>query len=255
MRLVRSLLFIYVCLGVYAVFFSEGMIFRPQPASYRDDSSILKLTVDGGGQISARYLPNPTAKYTILYSHGNAEDLGDISSVLELLHQSGFAVLSYDYSGYGTSPGRPTEQAAYKNIEAAYRYLVHVAKISPSRIIVHGRSVGGGPSVELATQYPVGGLILESTFVSTFRVMTTIPILPFDRFANLSKLPRVQCPVLVIHGTQDEAIPLWHGEALLAAAPGRKQAVWVQGAGHNDLIMVAGDRYTQTIRNWANTLE
>lgn len=88
---------VYLGFGIFVAFFSEGLIFQPQAPGYRDDSSILKLTSADGARISAKYLPNPTAKYTILYSHGNAEDIGDDAPLFERLRNAGFAVFAYDY--------------------------------------------------------------------------------------------------------------------------------------------------------------
>ena len=108
-------------------------------------------------------------------------------------------------------------------------------------------TVGGGSAVELATQHPVGGLILESTFTSAFRVVVPFPILPFDKFSNLDKLRKVHCPVLVMHGQADQTIPIQHGQRLYEAAPEPKMSLWVAEAGHNDFAWVAGERYQQTL--------
>lgn len=253
-RLARSLIFIYIAIGLWAYFFSNSLIFQPQPASYSDHSQILKLTSANGVKISAIYLANKSAKYTILYSHGNAEDLGDILPVLQEIQNMGFTVFAYDYQGYGTSAGQPSVAKSYQDIDAAYTYLTDRLGILPDRIIVYGRSVGGGPSVDLAVRQPVAGLILESTFVSAFRALTQVPIYPFDRFANLSKINQVNCPVLVIHGREDRVVRFWHGQALYAAAREPKSFLWVDGAGHNEVMWVAGDRYSQALKDFAQLL-
>ncbi len=254
-RLVRSLLFVYVSIGIYGYFFSERMIFIPQPSSYSQLPGLLTLTSANEKQIAAVYLANPQADYTILYSHGNAEDLGDVLPVLTQFQNIGFSVLSFDYQGYGISEGNPTERRAVQDMEAAYFYLTETLKIPPERIIVYGRSVGGGPALELAARYPVGGLVVESSFTSIFRTVTRIPIYPVDKFNNIRNIQRVNSPVLVIHGTEDEVIPFWHGEALFVAAPEPKQALWVEGAGHNDLIWVAGDRHSGALLGFVGLLE
>ena len=257
LRVGRSLLLVGLVVYGYLLwlgwFQSERMIFLPRPASYRDGDAILKLTTSDGLQISAVYLPNPAAAYTLLYSHGNAEDLGDILPRLVHLQQAGFAVLAYDYRGYGTSEGIPSEAGAYKDIEAAYTYLV-AQGILPEQILVYGRSVGGGPSVYLAAQKPVGGVILESTFVTAFRVLTRIPLLPFDRFDNLSRIAKIDCPLLILHGTQDRLIPFWHAEALYQAARDPKRLVPIEGADHNNLLQVARERYVTILHQFVAEL-
>ena len=254
-RMIRFLIILYLAVGVWAYFYSEGLIFIPQPSSYQLTPEFLTLKTEPGVNITALYLPNPKAKYTILYSHGNAEDLGDIRIVLELLRQMGFAVFSYDYPGYGISTGKPSEQGAYQAIDAAYDYLTQQLKISPNQIIVYGRSVGGGPSVDLASRKPVAGLILESTFISTFRVKIDLPLYPFDKFANLSKIPLVKAPVLVIHGTVDQVIPFSHGQRLFAAVNTPKLSFWVTGADHNDVSEVAGDRYEHILKEFIQIIK
>jgi hypothetical protein len=254
-RLVGSVLFIYGFFALYVYFRADSMIFLPQPASYQDSSHILKIPVTNGEKISAFYWPNRQAKYTLLYIHGNAEDLGRIEPTLERLFQQGFSIFAYDYRGYGTSDGQPSEQAAYQDAEAAYSYLTQQLQVPPDRIILYGRSVGGGSAVELATRHSCAGLILESTFTSTFRVVVPFPLLPFDKFTNLAKIPQVRCPVLVMHGEADSIIPFQHGQRLYEAAPDPKLSLWVEGADHNDFVEVAGDRYWATLKAFEQMLE
>jgi fermentation-respiration switch protein FrsA (DUF1100 family) len=251
-RLLKSITFIYLFFAMYVYLRADSMIFLPQPSSYQDTEQIFKLNSGGETKISAVYLVNPTAKYTILYAHGNAEDLGEIKQYLEQLRDLGFNVLSYDYRGYGTSEGTPTENHAYQDIDAAYNYLIKDLKILPKNIIVFGRSVGGGSAVDLAARQPIGGLILESTFTSAFQVVVPIKLLPFDKFNNLQKIKKVRCPVLIIHGQADEIIPVTHGQKLYETAPSPKLSLWVENASHNDVFFVAGQRYKNILREFAN---
>ncbi|MGA2648317.1 MAG: alpha/beta hydrolase [Candidatus Sulfotelmatobacter sp.] len=242
---------IYLIALLVAVFFSERLIFQPQQAGYRDNAAILKLTSSDGAKISATYLPNPDATFTVLFSHGNAEDIGDDEPLLERIRAAGFAVLAYDYQGYGTSEGKPTERHAYDDEDAAYNFLVQTMHIQPTKIIALGRSVGSGPAAELASRRPVAGLILESAFTSAFRVMTRVSVFPFDRFDNLPKVKKVHRPVLIIHGTQDSVINVVHGRELFAAANEPKQALWVEGANHNDVAFVGGALYSDALKAFA----
>ncbi len=254
-RMISSLIFIYAFFAIYVYFRADSMIFLPQPSSYQNSQKILHLTSADKTKISAIYLSNPTAKYTILYAHGNAEDLGNIQEVLEQLHTLGFSVLAYDYRGYGTSEGTPTENHAYQDIDTAYNHLTQELKTPPQQIIVFGRSVGGGSAVDLAARKPVGGLVMESTFISTFRVILPVPILPFDKFANIHKIKQVKCPVLVIHGNLDEVVPFSHGQKLFAAVKSPKLSLWVEGANHNDLVWVAGKKYGQILQDFVKLVE
>lgn len=251
----RSVLFVYAVFALFVYFRADSMIFLPQPPTYRDDDSVLKIPVNDTEHISARYLPNAEATYTLLYIHGNAEDLGDIAPLMQQLYQWGYGVFAYDYRGYGTSDGTPSEKHAYQDAAAAYQYLTQQLMIPGDRIIVYGRSVGGGSAVDLATRYPVAGLVLESTFISAFRVIAPIPLLPFDKFHNRSKLVQVQCPVLVMHGQADTIIPFSHGQALFETAPEPKLSLWVEQAGHNDFPQAAGKRLRQAIANLVDLIQ
>ncbi|MBD2014764.1 alpha/beta hydrolase [Microcoleus sp. FACHB-53] len=250
-RLIRSLIFIYTFFCLYVFFFADGKIFLPQPSSYSDTSDILKVTTHDQIQLSAVYLPNPASQYTIVYIHGNAEDLGDIQPVLQSLQKIGFSVFAYDYRGYGTSEGKPSERHAYRDIETVYNYLIQQLGVPAQKIIAFGRSVGGGSAVDLASRQPLAGLIMESSFTSAFRVVIPFPLLPFDKFSNLNKIKKVKCPVLIMHGKADEIIPFQHGQKLLAAANEPKFSLWVDEASHNDLMWVAGDQYAAALRKFA----
>ena len=252
--IIVGLVLSYVGLLLYGTMFAERMIFLPPVTGYRDTSSTLKLKSRDGIEISAVYLPSAQAKYTILFSHGNAEDLGTLTPELEDLRALGFAVFAYDYHGYGTSGGQATEQNAYEDIDAAYNYLTQVLKVPSNRIIAHGRSLGGAVAIDLASRKPLGGLIVESSFVSAFRVVTGYRIFPFDKFRNLDKIGQVRCPVLLIHGRRDEVIPFWHGERLFEAANEPKMKFWVEGAGHNNLKVVAGSEYLRALKTFSDSL-
>lgn len=254
-RLVLSLFLIYALFALYVYFRADSMIFLPRSASYQDTTDILKIPVSDTEQISALYLPNADARYTLFYIHGNAEDLGNIRPLLEHLHSWGFSVFAYDYRGYGTSDGQPSERRAYQDAEAAYRYLTQQVEVPPEQIILYGRSLGGGLVTDLATQYPVAGLILESTFTSAFRVVVPFPFLPFDKFPNLDKLATIDDPVLVMHGQADRTIPIAHGQALYEAASEPKMALWVEGADHNDFTRVAGERHQQALLSFQELVE
>ncbi|HNC25040.1 MAG TPA: alpha/beta hydrolase [Opitutaceae bacterium] len=241
----------YLALTAYAWLAADGMLYYPNYGSRQAPLGGEMIRLADGSELSALYLPNPAARYTIWYFHGNAEDLGGIAPRLHALHDLGFAVFAYDYPGYGLSSGHPSEARIYAASAAAWTTLTERYRVPPERIIVFGRSLGGGPAVDLAVRHPVAGLILQSTFMSVYRVMTRWRLLPFDQFENLRKIGRVRCPVLVMHGRMDEVIPFYHGEAIYAAAPAPKRSYWVDGAGHNDLEQAAGERYARELTEFA----
>ncbi|MCL2926368.1 MAG: alpha/beta hydrolase, partial [Trichodesmium sp. MAG_R04] len=186
---------------------------------------------------------------------GNGEDLGEILPRLRDLRDIGFNIFSYDYQGYGTSQGRPSVAGANQDVNAAYEYLTKTLGIPANQIIVYGRSVGGGPSVDLASRQPVAGLVIESSFTTAFRVVTRIPIYPFDKFPNIDNIKNVNCPVLVIHGNADQVIPFSHGQQLFAMVDEPKLSLWVNGAGHLNLLEVAGEEYIKVMGEFIRLIQ
>lgn len=255
LRLIRSILIIYILIGFWAFFFSDRLIFLPRPSSYQTNQDFVKLKSRNRTQITGIYLPLPKAEYTILYSHGNGEDLGEILPRLRDLRDIGFNIFSYDYQGYGTSQGRPSVVGAYQDVNAAYEYLTQKLGIPANKIIVYGYSVGGGPSVDLASRQPVAGLVIESSFTTAFRVVTGIPVYPFDKFPNIDNIKNVNCPVLVIHGNADRVIPFYHGQQLFAMVDQPKLSFWVNGAGHLNLLEVAGEEYVKVMTEFIRLVQ
>lgn len=238
---------LYMILFLHAWFFSDELLFKPPQPSYQDTGDIIKLPVHEGISISARYLPNPQAYFTILYSHGQSEDLGDSAGAMAVLHKMGAAVLAYDYEGYGTSQGVPSEEHAFRDIEAAYDYLTGTLGVPPERIIAYGFSMGCGPAVDLASRKPLAGLILESAFASAFRVYLPFRVLPFDKFNNLRRIALVPHPVLILHGRRDSLIPVQQAEELFQATRAPKRLVLFDDMGHVGIKWDRTDRYARAL--------
>ncbi|XP_076261753.1 alpha/beta hydrolase domain-containing protein 17B isoform X1 [Rhynchophorus ferrugineus] len=179
-----------------------------------------------------------TARFTILFSHANAVDLGQMSSFYwGLGTQMNCNIFSYDYSGYGVSGGKPSERNLYADIDAAWQALRTRYGISPENIILYGQSIGTVPTVDLAARYEVGAVILHSPLISGMKVAfpNTKRTWFFDAFPSIDKVPKVMSPTLIIHGTQDEVIDFSHGLTIFEKCPKAVEPLWVEGAGHNDI--------------------
>jgi fermentation-respiration switch protein FrsA (DUF1100 family) len=244
----------YVLLAIGAHFLSQSMLFPRPPVKYAPGRDYIELTAPDGVRISARLWANPAAKYTVLYLHGNYEDLGSLNDYIPQFVAQGYSVFAIDYRRYGHSGGIPTEANTAADAVLAYDYLRTQLGVPADRIVVFGYSLGSGPAVELALQKPVAGLVIQGAFVSAYRVMTKFSVFPWDKFNNLTKMPRLQVPVMVIHGTADGTVPFWHGEALYAAIAARKQKLFVDGGPHTGLADFTGPRYWEEFRKFTDSL-
>lgn len=194
------------------------LVFQPPGNPHKSHRhELTTLRTRRGESISCAHL-NYGYKYTLLFSHGNAEDIGllynwfqtYICNVLEV------NALLYDYSGYGFSSGMPSEANCKADVEAAFLYLTDTLFVDPRTIILYGRSLGTAPTVHLAAKYnhvPFRGVILQSPLLSIYRIGFNFRFtLPGDSFPTIDYAPFVKCPVFVIHGRRDEVIPFWHAE-------------------------------------------
>lgn len=240
----------YALLVVMAATTVDGALFHPEVKPGRRSERLQSIPWRGDQRLAMLWLPNPKARSTLWYFHGNAETLADCEPTLERLRLAGFAVYAVEYPGYSGGPGVPSEATINDAMAAAGGYLRETLGVAPARTILYGRSLGGGPAVRLAAGGGYGGLILESAFTSAFRVVTRWRVLPFDRFDNLDAMRRVTCPVLVMQGTEDRVVPPDHGPALLAAAGGPKRHLWVAGAGHNDVAWLGGAAYWEALTDF-----
>ncbi|CAE8622923.1 unnamed protein product, partial [Polarella glacialis] len=219
----------------------------PVPPKQRSAEALLKrpdllyLQTENGDQIAAVHIRRGVSgtDRVILYSHGNAEDLGQRLQYLDLMSQiCATDVLAYDYCGYGFSEGDPSEENCIQSIDAAYDYLL--SRFAPNRIVVFGRSIGTGPTVDLAMRRPeIRGMVLQSPLESCGRAVfgniTSWIGYRIDLFKNYEKIDKVKCPVLVMHGANDDIVPIENGIAIYEACTNAVEPLWLDDYGHNDM--------------------
>ncbi len=248
--------FVYLFFVFLALAYSNKVMFPIPPVSYEKTEKIHFLGLASGIEVAiCRFgeLENPTR--TILYSHGNAEDMGSHHEIFSFWHERKWEFIAYDYPGYGLSEGKPSEQNCLEAIDAIYQYATGELQRSPDRILVWGRSLGTGPSCYLASKEKVGGLILETPFLSAFRTITEIPVLPWDYFRNLVYAESISCPSLIIHGKWDEIVPFRHGKKLHQTLPHPKTFMQIEEANHNNIREVGGQKYERGIIEFIQNLD
>jgi fermentation-respiration switch protein FrsA (DUF1100 family) len=188
----------------------------------------------------------------VLLFHGNGGNIGDRVVHAALLTAVGLDVLLVDYRGYGRSSGRPSEAGTYRDARAARAALLARPDVDPDRVVYLGESLGGAVALELALAHPPAGVVLLSTFTSVRdmarRHYAVLPaaLVP-DAYPSLRRVRDLRAPLLVIHGDRDDLVPLMYGQELFEAAPEPKQLHLIAGAGHNDLVSLAGEEWARVI--------
>ncbi len=244
----------YLGLVAMAWLFADALMYPAPPPSYTDTPDQPKLPSPDGNKITAVFMENLQASHVLLFCHGNKQDLGTAEDRLRQYREHGWSVFAFDYPGYGTSTGAPSEAGCYSALASAYAYLTRIKGIPPEKIVLYGHSLGAGSAVDLASREPVGGLIVEGAFLSAFRVVTRWRMLPWDRFDNISKIGRVRAPLLSIHAKEDHTVPFIHGRLLNEAHHGPKQHLWVENAGHNNILEVAAPDYWDALERFRLSL-
>jgi len=190
--------------------------------------------------IPCLWFPAPKAATVILFFHANAEDLGMSFAVLKHMRdQFKVNVLAVEYPGYGLLHHMvASEDGVYEVALTAFRFLVDEVNVRYSQIILFGRSLGSGPAVYLAAQYPVGGLILVSAFCSIKGAVQSIAgrLVAWtwkERFPNNKIIANVSCSTLFIHGECDGLIPAEHSLRLFKRCRARKLLITPPKMEHN----------------------
>jgi fermentation-respiration switch protein FrsA (DUF1100 family) len=242
--------------------FENRLIFFPprypegfgRPEAYGIHPEEIWLTASDGIKLNAYFLVVPDSPKVLLWFHGNAENIGMGLDHLAMLGRLGVNVMELDYRGYGKSAGSPNEAGVYRDADAAYLYLTATKNFSPKNVYLYGHSLGGAVAVDLSSRRECGGLIVESSFTSVpdmARHVYRVPLaryLPRSRFDSLTKIARVQAPVLIIHGARDAVVPFEMGRRLFEAAHEPKAFLPIEGAEHDDPYLVGGETYFNRLK-------
>lgn len=244
----QIILLVYLGLMALIYFKQSSLVFLPEmdrdyrasPATIGLQFTPLKLATTDGETLDGWFVPTkPEARGLVIFFHGNAGNIAHRLDYLRMFHEMGLATLIVDYRGYGLSSGSPTEQGTYLDAEATWRHATQVLGFAPDRIVIFGESLGGAVATWLAAKNRPGALVLASTFTSVPDMGADLyPMLPIRLLANiryetLARLPRIACPLLVIHSKNDDIIPFSHGRRLFEAARSPKQFIEIEG-GHNE---------------------
>jgi fermentation-respiration switch protein FrsA (DUF1100 family) len=194
-----------------------------------------------GTNLHGWFVPHERPKAAVLYCHGNGGNVAYWAGAAKELHdRAHVSVLLFDYRGYGRSEGEPFEAGVLADARAARAWLARRERIAENRVVLLGRSLGGGVAVDLAAADGARALVLESTFTSVPDVAQSMyPLLPVRLLAktqlnSAAKIANYHGPLLQSHGTADRLIPYSIGRKLFDRANEPKQFVTIAGGDHND---------------------
>mmetsp|Transcript_93960 Transcript_93960/g.223602 ORF Transcript_93960/g.223602 Transcript_93960/m.223602 type:complete len:367 (+) Transcript_93960:82-1182(+) len=223
----------------------ERLIFPAPTPSYTVDSfpqELILIPREDGVKVPCLFLPFQHARFLFIYFHANAEDLGLSYSFCKILRDLfQVHILAVEYPGYGICPGTADEAGIMANAEAAMDFAVKTLGWPKDGIKLFGRSLGTGPTVQLAAQNQVAGVILISPFTSIKALFQAqvgrLADFVQDRFANMDLAPQISSPTLIIHGMQDSLVPLEHGRTIYGAISCKKMLVTPHNMSHNTSLL------------------
>lgn len=258
---------LFVLYGTYLYFYQEKLIFFPSREMVMTPDEVnliwedIWIEVAPGERINGWFVKASdkaecdSETKTILFCHGNAGNISRRVYTIQFLSELGVNVFMFDYRGYGRSDGSPSEQNVYTDARAAYDWLRQSKKVPAEQIYVFGRSLGGAVAIELAGAVPTAGLIVESAFTSAVdmgrRMYPFMPVGMLTRFKfdSISKIGKLNCPILVTHSPVDELIPYEMGQRLYRAAKSDKRFIDLAGS-HNERISYDNDHYIKGLRRF-----
>ena len=197
-----------------------------------------------GQRLHAWHWRRPGARYTFLFSHGNAGNLTIRLETARNLLNSGASVFVYDYQGFGKSTDKPSVEGICTDAEAAYDLMMRELGLSGRDILLYGESLGASVSTYLSSVRECSGIVLQSGFSSLrkiagehFPFLKVYPdaLFPKPALDSLSILKAPHPPVLLLHGEQDTVIPVSHSVELFEGAVGRKHFVKLPLSSHADV--------------------
>ena len=225
------------------------------------------LTDSDGYQISTIFLDQKSPD-TVVYFHGNGENINDSEAEIRIIASYGYNILEYDYPGYGESEGVAYEDRVQAFSDATYDYLTTDRKITPEHIIAWGHSIGTAVAVDFAARHPVKKLALFAPFTSRYdmsRKIFGVAIQPYvgraNSFVSVESVRSITMPTLIIHGDADQVIPYSMGrEVYASSASADKRFITIRGGKHNNMVeqygsdidtplraFLAGKPYTQDV--------
>lgn len=211
----------------------------PTLAAYQaNDMHWVPLHTKDGLDLRAWYKPAAHQHPTLLYLHGNAGHIGYRIPLARQFIDAGFGVLMLEYRGYGGNAGHPSEQGLYEDGRSGVKFLQQQG-VQAKQLVLYGESLGTGVATQLAIEFPVCAVVLQSPFTSLHEVAKYhypwIFIKPWDHFDSLGRIDAIHAPLLILHGEKDQVVPYTQGLSLFERAREPKKMINFPEADHNNM--------------------
>lgn len=234
---------------------------RTTPLAPQMDYTDIDIELEDNVSLGCRFYIASHEAPVLFYFHGNGETVNDHNQIAEQYARQNINLFVFTYRGYGWSTGSPSATRLVKDalpcIDQAETYL-HDHGFKGPRFVM-GRSLGSVTALEVAVQRTalLSGMIVESGFADTLPLLETLGYSPSsdlteqDGFRNCEKIEKIQLPTLILHGLEDQLIPIFQGERLQASSGARqKKFLVIPGADHNSMILFGGEHYFTTINEY-----
>ena len=202
------------------------------------------LTVDSPqGPVEGWFMPGigvsaESPGPVVIFAHGNGELIDHWPYELDAYTNMGVSVLLPEYRGYERSAGDPSQKAIAQDYAAFYDLIIQRPDVDAARVVLHGRSIGGGVAAQLADDRPSAAMILQSSPSSIRRIAARFLVPWFlvrDPFNSVPVVRDYPYPVLVMHGSQDHIIPPSHATRLANAATHPESRLILYDTDHNTI--------------------
>jgi uncharacterized protein len=212
-----------------------------------------------GERIGMIIRPPADKQRWIVFLYGIGMTVAGTRPVRRWLGSAGYGVACVEYAGFGVSSGAPSEFGCYRSADAAVTYLQRQASITLDQITLIGWSLGSAVAIDLASRREVRAQVLLSPMTSLLACaidLARIGKTPFaiGPFNALSRAGSVDCPTLIISGSQDALTRPWMATELTRAMDGHARLVSLPGVGHNNMLS-SGERLWNVVTDFLNSPE
>ena len=237
------------------IFYPTKEVFASPAQDGIEHEEVFIKTADDENLHGYFFPANIKTKKTVIYLHGNAQNVSTwYIAPVEIQKHVPVNFLLVDYQGYGKSTGKPSVEGVITDAQAMYKYLIERGD-KPEDISLYGRSIGGAIALELAIREKVKSVVVQSSFTSLKEIAKELfPFIPNQLVKNSlwnsqEIIKKINAPILISHGDQDEIVPVSHSYKLFEAANEPKKIIVLKGAAHNELSSYFTEEYFNTLQN------